>query len=166
MCKLSNYAIFDRTGRNWITVNIKENPEGGRECVGGRWPLVVFSRKAEADEGKEKYVQGLDWECATKDTLVGLGSDLTGNLGMLKKEFHAISNGRKGKSIKAIEPLERSEATVKERPQSLENHIAIRPLFIEYIFHKIEIRKMKSFISKEIEIWLAAQQKFHLHSSI
>lgn len=85
---------------------------------------MVFSRKAEADEGKEKYVQGLDWESATIDTLVGLGSDLTGNLDMLKKEFHAISNGRKGKSIKAIEPLERSEATVKERPQSLENHIA------------------------------------------
>jgi len=66
----------------------------------------------------------------------------------------------KGKGIIGIAPPDTSEATMEERLQSLENHMAIQPLFIEYLLHKLEVRKMKGFSSEEIEVWQEMQQKF------
>jgi hypothetical protein len=43
-----------------MSVNVGESPEKGRKYLGGRWPLVVFSRRSEADASKEEYFQGLD----------------------------------------------------------------------------------------------------------
>lgn len=66
----------------------------------------------------------------------------------------------KGKGIIGIAPPDTSEETVEEILQSLENHMAIQPLFIEYLLHKLEVRKMKGFSSEEIEVWQEMQQKF------
>jgi hypothetical protein len=44
--------------------------------------------------------------------------------------------------------------------------MSIQPLFIEYLLHKLEVRKMKGFCSEEIEVWQAMQKEFHIPSSI
>ena len=63
----------------------------------------------------------------------------------------------KGKAIIGIAPPNTYEETMEERLQSLENHMAIQPLFIEYLLHKLEVRKMKGFNSEEFEVWQEMQ---------